>query len=63
VTHLKEINRDQKRKLTAEAPTSFLPRRWMKYVIGKDKADSVTISRPYYEMANRLLDRFNKVIA
>ena len=40
VTHLKDINRDQKRKLTAEAPISFLPRRWMKYVIGKDKADS-----------------------
>ncbi len=60
VTHLKEINRDQKRKLTAEAPTSFLPRRWMKYVIGKDKADSVTISRPYYEMA--LLTTLNERI-
>jgi hypothetical protein len=35
VAHLKEVNRDQWRKLTAEAPTDFLPRRWTKYVTAR----------------------------
>ena len=51
VAHLKEINRDQRRKLTTEAPTGFLPRRWAKYVTGRDKGESPTVARPYYEMA------------
>jgi hypothetical protein len=51
VAHLKEINRDQRRKLTTEAPTGFLPRRWAKYVTARDKGEPPTVARPYYEMA------------
>jgi hypothetical protein len=51
VAHLKEVNRDQRRKLTAEAPTGFLPRRWTKYVTAREKGEPPTVARPYYELA------------
>lgn len=51
VAHLKEINRDQRRKLTTEAPTGFLPRRWAKYVTARDRGEPPTVARPYYELA------------
>jgi hypothetical protein len=44
-------NRDQRRKLTTEAPTGFLPRRWAKYVTARDKGEPPTVARPYYELA------------
>jgi hypothetical protein len=46
VAHLKEINRDQRRKLTTEAPTGFLPRRWAKYVTAHDKGEPSKVARP-----------------
>ena len=51
VAYLKEVNRDQRHKLTAEAPTGFLPRRWMKYVTAREKGEPPTVARPYYELA------------
>lgn len=44
---VQEMNASGKRKLSDDAPTSFLPQRWRKYVIGSDG----TINRSYYEMA------------
>jgi hypothetical protein len=51
VAHLNEINRDQRRKLTTEAPIGFLPRRWAKYVAAHDKGEPPKVARPYYELA------------
>jgi TnpA family transposase len=51
VAHLKAVNRAQQRKLTAEAPTSFLPRRWTRYVFQKDRRGQTALARPYYELA------------
>ena len=42
---------NQRRKLTTEAPTGFLPRRWAKYVTARDKGEPPTVARPYYELA------------
>jgi hypothetical protein len=48
---LREINRDQQRKLTLQAPVDFLPKRWSKHVLRRNAAGEVAISRPHYEPA------------
>jgi hypothetical protein len=60
VLYMKEVNRDQSRKLSADAPIDFLPRRWMKHVVRKDASGETTISRPHYEPA--LLTTLNENI-
>lgn len=44
---IREMNASGQRKVPGDAPTSFIPQRWKKYVIGTDG----TIHRAYYEMA------------
>jgi TnpA family transposase len=60
VVYMKEVNRDQTRKLNADAPIDFLPRRWVKHVVRKDTDGVTTISRPHYEPA--LLTTLNENI-
>ena len=60
VLYMKEVNRDQSRKLNADAPIDFLPRRWVKHVIRKDAGGETTVSRPHYEPA--LLTTLNENI-
>ena len=51
VLYMKELNRDQQRKFTPEAPIDFLPRRWVKHVLRKDSSGTLVASRPHYEPA------------
>jgi TnpA family transposase len=51
ILYLREINRDQQRKLTPQAPVDFLPKRWTKHVLRRNAAGEVAISRPHYEPA------------
>ena len=51
VIYMREINRDQNRKLTWEAPIDFLPSRWLKHVVRKNGAGALIVSRPHYESA------------
>jgi TnpA family transposase len=51
VAYVKEINRDQRRKLSSETPVDFLPQSWIKHVVRKDAAGATIISRPHYEPA------------
>lgn len=51
VEHLREINRANKRKLSPEAPVTFVTRRWKPYV----HPEEGKISRPYYELATLTL--------
>jgi TnpA family transposase len=64
VIYLRKLNLDTSRKVPADAPIDFLPRRWVKHVVrndgkgtekkgdekGDENADPV-ISRPHYELA------------
>jgi hypothetical protein len=45
VLYMKELNRDQQRKFTPEAPIDFLPRRWVKHVVRKDSSGALVASR------------------
>lgn len=51
VTYLKKINLDGNRKVFADAPVDFLPRRWVKHVVRNDEQGEPVISRPHYELA------------
>ena len=51
VAHLRQVNREHRRKLGAEAPTDYLPPRWRRHVVGRSAHDGETISRPHYELA------------
>ena len=51
VLYMKELNRDQQRKFTPEAPIDFLPRRCVKHVVRKDSSGALVASRPHYEPA------------
>ena len=62
VEHLRQINRDGRRKLGADAPLGFLPPRWRRHVLGPAASTSEerAISRPHYEAA--LLSTLNERI-
>ena len=47
VETIREMNESGKRKMSDDAPISFVPQRWRDHVIGTDG----TINRSYYEMA------------
>ena len=51
VIYLRKINLDGTRKVLADAPVEFLPRRWVKHVVRNDEKDESVISRPHYEPA------------
>ena len=62
VEHLRQVNRNGRRKLGADAPLGFLPPRWRRHVLGPAaSADGErAISRPHYEAA--LLSTLNERI-
>ncbi len=51
ITYVNQLNRHHARKLDADAPLEFLPPRWVKHVVRRDRAGVVTLSRPHYEPA------------
>ena len=51
ITYINQLNRHHVRKLDADAPIEFLPPRWVKHVVRRDRAGVVTLSRPHYEPA------------
>ena len=51
ITYVNQLNRHHARKLDANAPIEFLPLRWVKHVVRRDRAGVVTLSRPHYEPA------------
>ncbi len=62
VEHLRQANRDGRRKLDADTPLGFLPPRWRRHVLGPaaSAGEERTISRPHYELA--LLSTLNERI-
>ncbi len=62
VEHLRQANRDGRRKLGADAPLGFLPPRWRRHVLGPaaSTGEERAISRPHYEAA--LLSTLNERI-
>ena len=62
VEHLRQANRDGRRKLGADAPLGFLPPRWRRHVLAPaaSAGEERAISRPHYEAA--LLSTFNERI-
>jgi TnpA family transposase len=62
VEHLRQVNRDGRRKLGADAPLGFLPPRWRRHVLGPiaSAGEERAISRPHYEAA--LLSTLNERI-
>jgi TnpA family transposase len=51
VQYLRNVNREHRRKLGAEAPTDFVPPRWRRHVLGRSVRGEVEISRAHYELA------------
>jgi TnpA family transposase len=51
VTYVRAINRLHGRKLAPDAPIEFLPPRWVKHVVRRDRGGTVSLSRPHYEPA------------
>ena len=51
VIYLRNVNLDGNRKVLADAPVDFLPRRWVKHVVRNDEKGEPVISRPHYEPA------------
>jgi len=62
VEHLRQVNRDGRRKLGTDAPLGFLPPRWRRHVLGPaaNAGEERAISRPHYEVA--LLSTLNERI-
>jgi len=62
VEHLRQVNREGRRKLGADAPLGFLPPRWRRHVLGPaaSAGEERAISRPHYEAA--LLSTLNERI-
>lgn len=62
VEHLRQVNRDGRRKLGTDAPLGFLPPRWRRHVLGPAACagEERAISRPHYEVA--LLSTLNERI-
>jgi len=62
VEHLRQVNRDGRRKLGTDAPLGFLPPRWRRHVLGAaaSAGEERAISRPHYEVA--LLSTLNERI-
>ena len=62
VEYLRQVNRDGRRKLGADAPLGFLPPRWRRHVLGlaASTGEERAISRPHYEAA--LLSTLNERI-
>jgi len=62
VEHLRQVNRDGRRKLGTDAPLGFLPPRWRRHVLGPaaSAGEERAISRPHYEVA--LLSTLNERI-
>ncbi|MBI1748607.1 MAG: Tn3 family transposase [Acidobacteria bacterium] len=51
IIYLRKLNLDGHRKVFADAPVDFLPRRWVKHVVRNDEKGEPAISRPHYEPA------------
>jgi TnpA family transposase/DNA-binding MarR family transcriptional regulator len=60
VEYLRRINKEDRLCPVQDAPLSFVPKRWSKYVVGKDASATVIVSRPAYELA--LLTTLNERI-
>ncbi len=51
ILYLRKLNLDGDRKISADAPVDFLPRRWVRHVARKNEKGEPVISRPHYEPA------------
>jgi len=51
VEHLRVVNREHRRPLGPDTPTDFLPPRWRRHVLERNRRGEDTISRPHYELA------------
>lgn len=51
IAYVNQLNRHHARKLAADAPIEFLPPRWVKHVVHRQRDGRVTLSRAHYEPA------------